>query len=79
MSRTRTLTAAVGAMAATIGMTIGGASMIIYLAALQTVPEELHEAARMEGANPWEKFWNVTWPALRPAWALGESQERVVS
>lgn len=48
-------------------LTIGGASMVIYLAALQTVPEELHEAARIDGANRWEQFWHVTWPALRPA------------
>jgi len=48
-------------------LTVGGAGMIIYLAALQTVPEELHEAARIDGANRWQQFWNVTWPALRPA------------
>jgi len=48
-------------------LTIGGASMIIYLAALQTVPEELHEAARMDGANRLQQFWHVTWPALKPA------------
>ena len=48
-------------------LTIGGSSMIIYLAALQNVPEELHEAARIDGASPWQQFSNVTWPALRPA------------
>jgi len=48
-------------------LTIGGASMIIYLAALQTVPEELYEAARMDGAGWWAQFRVVTWPALRPA------------
>jgi multiple sugar transport system permease protein len=48
-------------------LTIGGSSMIIYLAALQNVSEELHEAARIDGANPWQQFANVTWPALRPA------------
>jgi multiple sugar transport system permease protein len=48
-------------------LSIGGSSMIIYLAALQGVPDELHEAARMDGANRWQQFRNVTWPALRPA------------
>lgn len=36
------------------------------LAGLQTVPRELHEAARVDGANVWERFWNVTIPCLRP-------------
>jgi multiple sugar transport system permease protein len=43
-----------------------GAKMIIYLAALQGVSQELVEAARLDGANRWQLFWNVTWPALRP-------------
>jgi len=45
---------------------IGGSSMIIYLAALQNVPEELYEAARIDGANRWKQFLHVTWPSLRP-------------
>lgn len=48
-------------------LTVGGASMIIYLAALQTVPDELYEAARIDGANHWHQFRHVTWPSLRPA------------
>lgn len=43
-----------------------GYYMLLFLAGLQTVPRELHEAARMDGANAWERFWAVTWPALRP-------------
>ncbi|MFG6404104.1 carbohydrate ABC transporter permease [Microbacterium sp. P04] len=43
-----------------------GYYMILFLAGLQTVPRELHEAARMDGANVWQRFWNVTLPALRP-------------
>lgn len=43
-----------------------GYYMILFLAGLQTVPRELHEAARVDGANGWERFWNVTIPALRP-------------
>lgn len=44
-----------------------GAKMVLYLAALQNVPHELIEAARIDGANRWQVFWNVTWPALAPA------------
>ncbi len=43
-----------------------GYFMLLYLAGLQTVPPELHEAARTDGANAWQRFWNVTWPCLRP-------------
>lgn len=39
---------------------------VVYLAALQDVPAELLEAARIDGANRWQAFWNVTWPQLRP-------------
>jgi len=39
---------------------------VIYLAALQDVSPELLEAARLDGANAWQSFWHVTWPALRP-------------
>ncbi|HYP73801.1 MAG TPA: sugar ABC transporter permease [Microbacterium sp.] len=43
-----------------------GYYMILFLAGLQTVPRELHEAARMDGANVWQRFTNVTLPSLRP-------------
>lgn len=43
-----------------------GFHMIIWLSGLQTIPEELYEAARMDGASSWEQFKNVTWPGLRP-------------
>jgi multiple sugar transport system permease protein len=39
---------------------------VVYLAALQDVPSELVEAARIDGANRWQAFWNVIWPQLRP-------------
>ncbi|MBX3195497.1 MAG: sugar ABC transporter permease [Schumannella sp.] len=39
---------------------------VIYLAALQDVPGELLEAARLDGANRWQSFWNVVWPQLGP-------------
>ena len=39
---------------------------VIYLAALQDVPGELLEAARLDGASPWQAFWNIVWPQLSP-------------
>ncbi|WP_235833367.1 carbohydrate ABC transporter permease [Glaciibacter flavus] len=39
---------------------------VIYLAALQDIPSELIEAARIDGANPWQVFWRVVWPQLAP-------------
>ncbi|NHI15761.1 carbohydrate ABC transporter permease [Microbacterium excoecariae] len=43
-----------------------GFSMVLFLAGLQTVPTELVEAAKLDGANAWQRFWAVTVPALRP-------------
>lgn len=43
-----------------------GYYMILFLAGLQTVPRELYEAARMDGASAWQRFRNVTMPCLRP-------------
>ncbi len=40
--------------------------MVIYLAALQEIPASLYEAAAIDGANRWEKFWYITLPALKP-------------
>ena len=40
--------------------------MVIYLAALQDVPESLYEAAAIDGATSWEKFWHITLPFLQP-------------
>lgn len=47
-------------------MAVGGTAMVLYLAALQQVPRDLHEAASIDGAGPWQRFWAVTWPSLRP-------------
>jgi len=43
-----------------------GYYMVLFLAGLQTVPSELHEAARVDGANAMQRFWSVTLPCLRP-------------
>lgn len=47
-----------------------GYNMLIFLAVLQSVPQELHEAARIDGAGPWARFRHVTLPAIGPALAL---------
>jgi ABC-type sugar transport systems, permease components len=44
-----------------------GYYMIIYLAALQGIPRELYEAARIDGANGWQSFRKITLPQLSPA------------
>lgn len=43
---------------------------LILLAGLQGIPDELYEAASVDGATPWQKFWHVTLPLLRPALLL---------
>jgi len=43
-----------------------GYYMVMYLAGLQGVPAELYEAATVDGANGWQKFWKVTFPMLTP-------------
>jgi len=43
-----------------------GYYMLLFLAGLQTIPSELYEAARVDGASPWQRFLNVTVPCLRP-------------
>ncbi|UFU06979.1 carbohydrate ABC transporter permease [Ruania halotolerans] len=43
-----------------------GTNMVLFLAGLQAVPPELSEAAELDGAGAWQRFWNVTLPSLRP-------------
>lgn len=51
----------------TLGIWKGiGWSMVIFLAALQTIPEELYEAADIDGANGPRKLWSITLPLMRP-------------
>jgi multiple sugar transport system permease protein len=49
-----------------VWVAIGGNNMLLYLAALSNVPPELYEAAEIDGAGKWQKFWSVTWPQLAP-------------
>lgn len=41
-------------------------NVAILYGGLQDIPEELYEAAAVDGASPWRTFWSVTWPLLRP-------------
>lgn len=50
----------------TLWTSVGGGRMIIFLAGLQGVPEELYEAADMDGAGRIEKLWHVTLPMISP-------------
>jgi multiple sugar transport system permease protein len=43
-----------------------GFYMLIFLAGLQEIPREFYDAARIDGANPWRSFWDITLPLLRP-------------
>ena len=43
-----------------------GASMLLYLPGLQGIPTQLYEAATIDGANGWQRFWAVTLPMLSP-------------
>jgi raffinose/stachyose/melibiose transport system permease protein len=44
-----------------------GFTMVIFVAGLQTIPSELYEAAKIDGAGSWQVFANVTWPLLTPS------------
>jgi multiple sugar transport system permease protein len=57
------------AMPAVILMTVwmsAGFSMVVYLAGLQSIPEELYEAAKIDGAGPFARLRKITLPMLRP-------------
>ncbi len=45
---------------------IGSNNMLLYLAALTNVPQELYEAADIDGASRLQRFWHITWPQLAP-------------
>jgi multiple sugar transport system permease protein len=44
-----------------------GSAILVFLAALQDVPRQLYEAAEIDGANSWQRFWKVTLPMCTPA------------
>jgi len=62
---TSTPAAWVALVSVTVWWTLGFNS-VIYLAGLQDIPAELYEAAKVDGANAWQRFWAVTIPGMRP-------------
>jgi raffinose/stachyose/melibiose transport system permease protein len=58
---------ALGAIVLTSIWQFTGSTMVIYLAGLQAVPAELLEAAEIDGAGYWRRFWSVVRPLLLPA------------
>jgi putative chitobiose transport system permease protein len=44
--------------------------MVMYLAALQSIPQDMQEAALLDGASAWQRFWRITVPMLRPTIAV---------
>ena len=52
-----------------VGVTVWwtlGFNAVIYLAGLQDIDPALYDAAKVDGANRWQRFWHVTLPGLRP-------------
>ncbi|HJB63977.1 MAG TPA: sugar ABC transporter permease, partial [Candidatus Microbacterium pullistercoris] len=47
-----------------------GFALVIYMAGLASVPVEVEEAAAIDGANLWQRFWNIVLPSIRPAIAI---------
>ena len=47
-----------------------GYMMVIYIAGIQNVPEELMDAAEVDGATPWQRLWNVTVPMVMPSFTI---------
>lgn len=43
-----------------------GFNLVVYLAGLQAIPTSRYEAAMLDGANAWQRFWHITLPGLRP-------------
>jgi multiple sugar transport system permease protein len=46
--------------------TTSGTMMLFYLAALQSIPPDVYEAAAIDGAGRWRTFWKITFPLLKP-------------
>lgn len=53
-------------MIMTFWTAVGGYSMVLYLASLQGISPDLYEAADIDGANAWQRFWSITWPLVSP-------------
>lgn len=51
-------------------VTLSGVQILIFLAALQSIPGSVYESASIEGASGWEKYWKITFPMVSPMIAL---------
>lgn len=60
---------AIGTIVFINSMQFVGISMIIYLSGLQSIPQEINEAAELDGVSAWQRFSKITWPMLHPAFA----------
>lgn len=47
-----------------------GFNVLLFIAGLRNIPDDLYEAAALDGATAWQRFWRVTWPLLWPITAL---------
>ena len=71
--------AALYTLAAVTIWKIAGYSMVLFVAGLGDIPEALYEAAALDGAGALQRFWNVTWPLLRPTAAFVGTTSLIVS
>ena len=47
-------------------LVLSGVQILIFLAALQSIPKSVYEAVKIEGASSWEEFWKITFPMISP-------------
>lgn len=45
-------------------------TIVIYLAGLQTIPQDVTEASMIDGATPWKRFWQITFPLIAPFFTI---------
>lgn len=70
------------AMAAVVAMSVWqgfGYNMLVFSAALDAVPRSLTEAALLDGAGPWQRFFHVTLPLVSPAVFFGSTMTLITS
>jgi ABC-type sugar transport system permease subunit len=58
---------------------IAGYAMVLFIAGLQDIPRSFYEAAALDGAGAWQRFWHVTWPLLRPTAAFVGTTSLILS